>query len=189
MNESVQVLKKELFASKGKSMALGFFLLVAVWTWCGILFGNEPEPSPPMIPGVDTDPIPMGPIAEPIASSPETQIHSFDEAWERLRQWSGPLGLAATQAEELEVILPGNPPGDETSYKPGLPQLSGTALLGPVRWAFLDGVAVQEGHRFGRYFVGDVRPREVVLLDGTRSLTLRMESWNSLPAPIRTTQP
>ncbi|RMH02483.1 MAG: hypothetical protein D6702_08775, partial [Planctomycetota bacterium] len=71
------------------------------------------------------------------------------------------------------------PPAEE------LPELTGTAILGRVRFAVFGRERVQAGGRIGRYEVAEVRPREVLLTDGRRRLVLSLDA----PGAVRSDHP
>jgi len=181
----------EIRKSPGKSTTLGLFALVAAWTWSGILLGEEPGRNP----GNAPQPAVNQPLAKsspspsiaPLAGADWT-VHNFDQALERLKTWRGPLGLHLDAMGESEVILPNQAQSEALSASAtplvgmgGVPRLTGTAILPNHKWALFGPESVQEGEWFGRYFVQEVHPREVHLLDGSRRLVLQLHSGAQNP--------
>ncbi len=190
-------IKSELKRSKGKAFALGACVLIATWSWSGILFGNESEAVEKTTPNTSIAP-PITPAVTPtsdVASATQSiNIHSFEMAIAKLKTWKGPLGLHLDKPKLAEISSPSPQKTVETPVEDSFlakaellspPRLSGTVLFENVKYALFEGIRVQEGDYFGRYFLERVRAREVDLLDGSRRLTVQL---SSAPSPTQNVQ-
>ncbi len=182
----------ELRRSPAKTGVLGVALLVATWSWSGVLFGTEKPDDGMANQGssqVSSSTFPST-IGEPTPSGQaQPSVYSYSQALDRLRAWSKPLGLHAENVDDYTMLF-GNEQKEDISASsdPFSPQgmaeveleLTGTVLFQNTSYAFLGGIRVQVGDHFGRYRVESIRSREVDLLEGSERITLQMLSSNPM---------
>ncbi len=164
---------ERLRRSPGKAAVLGICFVLASWTWVGILFGGDrakgrngtPSGATPVSPNAGTTP--AVPRTGTSTGGKKAPIADFQTAMNRIATWRGPLGLYLERSEEFSIAVPeivdSESIAESGPARPPLPELTGTVLLGPRSFAFLDGERVQVGDVVGRYEVRTIRPREVVL--------------------------
>ena len=184
-------IKGELKRNRGKAATLGACALIAMWSWSGILFGEESS-TPTATPSqaqVATSTQPAKPVvvvasaSAKIAENTISSIHSYELAKDRLKIWRGPLGLHMAKSGNQLISTPNllktaesSEKGQLLGDKPGSPppRLSGTALFENDNYALFEEIRVKEGEYIGRYFLEQVRSREVDLLDGSHRVTVRI---------------
>jgi hypothetical protein len=181
-------IKGELKRNRGKAATLGACAVMAMWSWSGILFGEEssiPTATPSQAQVATSTPSakPVVVAASAAAIIAENTIHSYEMAKDRLKIWRGPLGLHMANFGSRPISTPNLLKTDENGEKgqffgekPGSkpPRLSGTVLFENSNYALFEETRVKEGEYIGRYFLEQVRSREVDLLDGSHRLTLRI---------------
>jgi len=184
----------DLKKKKGRTIALGAFLLLALWIWSGVLFKKKEDPYA-NAPVIDYNSPEWNAKAEANnrpASAPAPRktlppITSYEVAMGRIETWSGPLGLHLDRDDDLEIFNVGKLAMNELlkqktdSEKDKAPlDLTGTVILGKTRMAVFQGKRVKEGQQIGRYLIQAVRPREVDVLDVVEGAvrTLRMGAKN-----------
>jgi len=180
----------DLKKKKGRAVALGAFLLLALWIWSGVLFKKEKAPfeDAPIVdynsPEWNSRPEAVqGGRSAPRPKKALPPITSYEVAMARIKTWSGPLGLHLDRNDDLEIYNVGKlamndilKQKSDADKQDAVLNLTGTVILGKTRLAVFQDKRVKEGQQLGRYVIQAVRPREVDVLDIVEGAvhTLRM---------------